>query len=232
LVLDKKGNFLHKKVIDHRGFQRLSMNEIKKGNNQSLISILERVLEAIKDKEVVSLGQLLNILSRQGYAVILIMISLPFCLPVQIPGFSTPFGLLLAFLGLQIAFSKSLWWPQWLLKKTLKTHKVKHTIEKSMKTLRWLQKIVHPRLLVFIQNPFLQRLNGLVICVLALFLSLPLILPMSNMVFAFPILCMGLGLLEDDGLFILIGYIFALIMIIFTVWLFLFGFNHIKEWLF
>jgi hypothetical protein len=49
----------------------------------------------------------------------MLLFSLPFCQPIQIPGFSTPFGILLAFIGLRIAFGHRVWFPKKLLEKKI-----------------------------------------------------------------------------------------------------------------
>ena len=53
--------------------------------------------------------------------------------------------------------------------------------------------------------------DGLIIVLLGVFLALPLPIPTTNMGVAWPILLVSLGVLENDGLFISLGYVFALI---------------------
>lgn len=201
---------------------------IQKDNKQSFLDSLQQILILIKDAEEVKMRQILNILSTKGYAALLIIFSLPFCIPIQIPGFSIPFGAILGFIALQIIFDKQVWWPKWILEKKVKTQAIENLIKKTMDILQWVQKFVHPRFIVLAKNSFFHHLNGILILILAILLSLPLPIPMTNLLSAFPILCIGLGIMEDDGFFILLGYVFALIDIIFFCGLFLFGFMHIK----
>ena len=78
---------------------------------------LEQALLELKSQinGKVKFGEIVRLLKWRGFPLFLILFSLPFCLPIQIPGTSTPFGIALAFMGLRVAFGKKLWWPKsWL----------------------------------------------------------------------------------------------------------------------
>lgn len=198
-----------------------STSKIKNGSDTFLDSLQEIALLAKKQEEI-KIKKIFSLLSGKGYAALLILFSLPFCIP-QIPGFSTPFGIILAFIGLRIAFAKNLWWPKWILEKNLSSKNVLSIAETAIKGVKKLQKLIHPRWIFLAKNPMLHRLHGLLIFFLAILLSLPLPIPFTNLLTAFPILFMGLGLLEDDGLFIIISYILSLICFLTFLGLFLLG---------
>lgn len=179
--------------------------------SESLSDLLQKVLKQAEKSETVTYETLLSLLAGKGYAALLILLSFPFCFPLQIPGFSTPFGLTLAFIGLRIAFGKRPWWPQWILRKEISSEALRQGVGKAMGFLKNLQKVVKPRLIGLIANPFLYRLHGFLIFLLALFLSLPLPIPLTNTLAALPILCIGLGMLEDDGIAMLVGYGLAMV---------------------
>lgn len=182
--------------------------EIKDPN---ILSAMQHLLELAKNRTSFKVREIFEILAGKGYPVLLIIFSLPFCLPVQIPGFSTPFGIMLAFLGLRMAFAQAPWWPQWILKKELKSQSVETMANKTIQTIQFLKKVIHPRLSILATHPLAIRLHGLLICLLAILLSLPLPIPFSNMLAASPIFLIGLGLLEEDGLMIIIGDSIALL---------------------
>lgn len=190
---------------------------------QSFIDLLQLILEKTKEGDEIKLRQMFEILSGKGYAALLIVLSFPFCIPIQIPGFSTPFGIILGFLGLRIAFAKHPWWPKWILDKKFSSQHVEMLIQKAIKVVRILQKVLHPRLVILTKNPIAHRMHGLLVFVLSVLLSLPLPIPFSNMLAAFPILFIGLGLLEDDGVSIIIGYFLACVCFSAFLALFLFG---------
>jgi hypothetical protein len=65
-----------------------------------------------------SLFEIMGILSGKGRTLLLILLSLPFCQPIQIPGMSTPFGLMIAFIGFRMSFGKNAWLPKKVMSKT------------------------------------------------------------------------------------------------------------------
>lgn len=167
-----------------------------------------------------SIGEVLHILSRKWQSLILLFLSLPFCQPFQIPGLSTPFGLAVAFIGLRMTFGKYAWLPKGILSKTINRKTLQNTTEKILWVVKKMKRWVHPRLVWICHYPALQIINGLLIFILGIFLALPLPIPFSNLMAAWSIFLIGLGLLEDDGFLVLIGYLislFALAFLFFTV---------------
>lgn len=163
------------------------------------------------------MDEILHILSGKGRILILLLLSLPFCQPLQIPGLSMPFGLVIAFLGLRMALGKHAWLPKSILKKTVTSHTLQKITEKTLRLIEKMKRWVHPRLIWMCQGPVMQIVNGLIIALLGIFLALPLPIPLSNMSAAWSIFLIGLGLLEDDGVFVLVGYIISLLTVVFFI---------------
>jgi len=197
----------------------------KSSNKKLFQNSLKEILDLTETIAEIKIEQIFYILSGKGSAALLIIFSFPFCLPIQIPGFSTPFGIMLGYLGLRIAFGQKVWWPKWILSKSIASKNLNKIVKKIITFFqyRFVKKLFKPRLTFFTQNSLHHRILGIVIFLLAILLALPLPIPMTNMLAAMPILSMGLGLLEDDGLFIIIGYILALICFISYLGLFLLG---------
>lgn len=200
-------------------------------SNESLHLGLNQLFEESKQGSV-TVNRICRVLAGRGYAILLIIFSLPFCLPITIPGLSTPFGLALAFLGLRLAFGKRLWWPHWILKKEVSPHALQSVIGRSQRIVRSLQRILYPRLTFLVNHPLAHRVHGLMIFVLSILLALPLPFPFTNMFAAVPIVCLGFGLLEDDGVAIIVAYIFGLTCFAyfgFLLWLGGVGLKHVMN---
>ncbi len=189
----------------------------------SFLLSLDHLAQKTYSTKKIKVKQIMETLKGKGYPALLILFSLPCSLPVQIPGFSTPVGLLLAFLGFRIAFLNHMWWPKWVLEKAFLSVHVRTVITKTKKAVITLQKLIKPRLKVLTRNPILQRLNGFLIFLLALVLALPLPIPLSNLLSAIPILVISLGILEEDGVMILIGYVLSAFCFLAFSALFFFG---------
>jgi hypothetical protein len=72
-----------------------------------------------------------------------------------------------------------------------------------------MEKILHPRLTFLASGETSRRICGLVILWMAFLLALPLPIPGTNILPALPVVLLGLGLMERDGLFVLAGYTMA-----------------------
>lgn len=180
-------------------------------------SLEERILllKQAAERTALSMEDILGILSGKGRLLILILLSLPFCQPLQIPGLSIPFGLIIAFIGVRIAFGKHIWLPKRILSKTIQSSTLNKIIDKALWLIKKMKRWTHPRLIWMSTHPAMQVVHGLIFCTLGLCLALPLPIPFTNLASAWSIFIIALGLIEDDGLFILIGYLMALLTLLF-----------------
>jgi hypothetical protein len=74
----------------------------------------------------------------------------------------------------------------------------------SDRWLRWLEKVVRPRLLGMIDHPVATVLTGLQLVLLGILLALPI--PFTNFLFGALLLLYALALLERDGVLMLISW--------------------------
>lgn len=177
------------------------------------------LLKKESQKGPLTIREILRVLPGKGRSLILVLLCIPFCQPLQIPGLSMPFGLLIAFLGLRTLLAKRIWLPKSFLEKKISLSLFNKISNRLLKLDKKIKPWVHPRLLWMCHLKFMERLNGLIIIVLGLFLALPLPVPLSNMSAAWSICLISIGMLEDDGVFILIGYLISLITLIFFLFM-------------
>ncbi|MGK5594119.1 MAG: exopolysaccharide biosynthesis protein [Parachlamydiaceae bacterium] len=190
--------------------------EAKKPKFYSLEENIKRLLKQADGKDI-DLETILLTLAGKGYAILLILFSFPFCLPITIPGLSTPFGLAIIYIGLRLALGDHPWLPKRLLRKKIPFSSIQKVSDMTIRATNKLQFLVRPRWVRIVKTPKLYVLHGLIIALLGFFLCLPLPVPFSNTVSALPIIFFGLALLEDDGLFIIIAYCFTLLCLSFFV---------------
>jgi hypothetical protein len=183
---------------------------MKKIKNNSTIEKDILLLQEKGKNSYISIGEILNILSEKGQSLFILLFSLTFCQPLQSPGLSTPFGLAIAFIGLKMAFGKYAWLPQRILAKSITPQTLQKISEKLLWLLKKMNYWIYPRIIWLCYYPAMQIINGLLISILGILLALPLPIPFSNLMAAWPILFIGLGLLKDDGVFILMGYFVSL----------------------
>lgn len=177
---------------------------MKKQNSVS--SVLWHVLKTHQHSETLTYGELINALGEQAFGLITILFALPSALPISvIPGFSFIFGLPIVFIAVHLIIGRrSLWLPKKLANYRVNLKKLDAVAKKTLPTIMVIERYLKPRLL-FLSSSIMERVLGVVLLILSLLLLLPI--PFSNFFFASLIICFGLGLVEKDGLLMLIGYI-------------------------
>lgn len=174
-------------------------------------STLEESLEILwkrsQKQSSLSLAEIVGDLSGKGRFILLLVLSVFFCQPLQIPGMSVPFGLVIAFIGIRMVFEKQVWLPKKILAKNVSAKKIQKIIEKFLKILKKLRRFLHPRMRWLSEHKVMKVVNGCVIVFLGLGLALPLPVPLTNIAAGWAIFFLALGLLEEDGIFVLLGYV-------------------------
>ena len=157
-----------------------------------------------------SLGKLQEQLKTQSFGFWIILIALPSALPVPAPGYSTPLGLLLCWMGsLLFCGKKHFQFPaQWEQKEFSLSPKIIRCGIKMLQILEFFTRVERCQKLLWIFN---YRIIGLNIMVLALIMALPI--PLTNTLPAGIILLFGLGLLENDGLLLLCSQVISIIAV-------------------
>lgn len=171
----------------------------------------------------VTVRELIVVLQERAYDFLLLLLALPFLLPVPLLGLSTPFGTVIAIIAARVMLGQRPWLPAKLLDTRLPPKFFPMMLAGARRILRAFELFLRPRLLWLTANP-LPQLHAFIIFVAAVLLLLPLP-PGTNFPPALCIVIMAAGLLERDGLFVLGGYVvFALNMVFFA----LFGFYGTK----
>lgn len=178
---------------------------------------LEFILEKL-DSRIWTIQELFYVLKGKGYPFLIILLSLPFCQPIQIPGFSTPFGIILVFIGLRIIFGRRIWWPQWILKKEISTKVLKTIVQNSLRFFLFLRPLLHARWSWLCESR-LYLLHGSFVILMGAYLALPLPIPFSNILAAWALFLFGLGMIEEDGLFVCVGYFLGFVAVFLLVFL-------------
>lgn len=176
---------------------------------------LELLLEKSKKVPSLAIRDIMRTLSERARLIIIILLSIPFCQPIPLPGLSTIFGLAIAFIGLRITLGKRIWLPKKVLLKKIPSKIVYKITKGSLFLLKKARRFMHPRLTWLCDHSAMRVINGLLIILLALLLALPLPIPFTNIVIGISLIVLSLGLLETDGLIMIVGYFLSLVSLIF-----------------
>lgn len=157
------------------------------------------------------IGEMVENLRGRGLQVIVVLLCLPFLSPVSLPGISIPFGLAIALCGLRIAFGHKPWLPQVILRRSVPYGVLEKMVRVGCAIYGKLEKVVRPRLSILLAGPGMIQAVGAAIALSGLLLSLPIPPPfiLTNTIPGFAIIFLSLGLMERDGVMIVIGYALA-----------------------
>ena len=167
---------------------------------------LERTAEAIGGK-VVTLREIIALIGEQGLLLMCAVLTIPFLLPVSIPGVSTVFGLAIILISIGITLNRTPWLPRQIMDRPIDAEKLIPTLRRGAGLVQRIEAIIRPRLTVLTGNSTINRFNGLVLILGGVLLMFPLgLVPFSNTLPAFAILFLCIGMSQRDGLFVLAGY--------------------------
>ena len=167
---------------------------------------IEHVIKNLSG-DVVTLREIINVIGREGMLVFCIFLTLPFMVPVSIPGISTLFGLAIGLIGLGIMTHRPPWLPDRLIRKKFPAHRLRLALEKGTIWIHRLERISRPSISVLTHGSGMARINGLMLITGALLLMAPFgLIPFSNTLPGLAILFLATGVLQRDGRSVLLGY--------------------------
>jgi hypothetical protein len=178
-------------------------------SSQPHLSTDLEALHARVKGQALTLAELKQALKGRGSAMLLILLALPFCF-VAIPGLSMPFGIAISLIGVCLATGREPWLPRFIMSRRLSTARSTQLLTGAIKVARQLEKYVRPRLAFLHAGPGMLRLIGLGIVIAGVALMLPLPIPFSNSIPAWAVVLLAIGMMEKDGLFVLLGHFAAM----------------------
>lgn len=169
---------------------------------------LADILREAKGRSL-TLGELEEILQGRGFALFILLLVLPFIFPIAIPGLSVPFGIVVLFMGMRIALGRKPSLPAFILGRRVKYSALEKIVGIGQKICAKMEKVVRPRMHFLQRWPGMINLIGLGIASGGLLLCLPLppLIPLSNTIPAVAVLLLTAGMIERDGLLVLLGHV-------------------------
>jgi hypothetical protein len=174
---------------------------------KTTLSDLLLALAARTDRDRVSIQDLLLALGDRALGALIFLFAFPNVLPLP-PGTSFILGAPLVFLVGQLMLSKPPWLPQFIGKRSMTRQDFAALVARIVPWLVRAEKLLKPRLQV-LTSEVMERVIGALCLVLATLLVLPI--PFGNMLPALAISFMALGLLERDGVWVVIGLVVSVV---------------------
>ena len=163
------------------------------------------VLLASEPEERITFRSILGILSDRSFAIIVVLLGLPNCLPMP-PPIPTISALLLIMLSLQMAMRRpEPWFPGPIMRGSVARADVLKAVKRALPVVSVLERWSRPRLVLF--DP---RISSMLSALLLLTMALGMLLaaPLIGQVpYGLAVCLFGLGQIERDGVLILTGII-------------------------
>jgi hypothetical protein len=153
--------------------------------------------------ESVALTDLIARLGGRGRAALILIFAFPNVLPAP-PGVSGILGLPLLYLSFQMMMARQPWLPRLIGARSLPRDRFAQLVDGLTPILGRIEHLLRPRWPVLVSHGA-ERVLGALCLILAIVLSLPI--PLGNILPAFAICLIALGVLERDGVWVAAGVV-------------------------
>ena len=159
-------------------------------------------LAADTTEETVTLDWVLHNLNERAFGLFLLVLALPCCIPF-LYGIPQVVALPLMLVSVQILFGRRLpWLPKKLGARTVTKEGLQNLSDRASPWLHKIEAVSRPRLTA-LSRPPLDRLVGLGLVLFSASILVPL--PGTNSVPGMAVVIISMGLLQRDGILILLG---------------------------
>ena len=197
-------------------------------SHDDLIAMLENFTAQSRIKPL-TLGEALDTLDQAGYALIALILVLPFVQPIPLGPITVVGGLALATLG----------WQMWhghdspVLPKKIRNVAMSEKswgilVKVCLKIVGFCRMFTKPRYTELVTGRRGQRIGGFILMSAGSLMAIPFVvpLPFNNMLPGFAILFFCIGELEDDGLMVFVSFGWLTVTVIYFA-LFFFGLYYL-----
>jgi hypothetical protein len=181
--------------------------------------------------EGVTLFEILDLVGKDSLMLLTVFLSLVFLIPVSIPGVSTLFGAAILLISVSRLFGRNLWLPKSFGNRIVSTDKLRVALERALVWFHRMERVSRPhRLNRLTSDGLMDILNSCSLILGAILLMAPFgLVPFSNTLPALSLIFLAIGLLQRDGVCILLGYLANFATIIYFTILIAGGSMAIRE---
>ena len=155
-----------------------------------------------------TLNQLLGQTSGRGPYGLMILLSLPFMVPISLPGVSNLFGGVIVYLAWRLGCGHPPRLPRKLGDHPVSSGLLARALRAGVRLLAWVERLVRPRYPRWIQSRSGQVVGAVALALGGIMLALPLppTILLSNFIPAIGVLLVAASMMEEDGLVVWLGY--------------------------
>ena len=177
----------------------------------NLEQLLDRVDEAARDEEEVSLGKILDMMGRRSFGPLLLIAGLITLMPIigDIPGVPTIMAVFVFLIAGQLLMRREhLWLPHWLLKRSVAQDKLCTALEWLRSPAQFIDRFLRPRLTSFTRH---TAAHVIAVACMGVAAVMPVmeVIPFSANLAGAALTAFGLSLIAHDGLLTLLAFVFT-----------------------
>jgi len=162
--------------------------------------VLDQLLATEKH---ITIGEIVDRIDERGFGLLMLVLGLPMLIPILPPGASTLVGPIYSLLALRLIIGMDRpWLPGFVRRKELSARTLESLRRRGVPLVRRIERFSRPRFRV-LNNPVIVRVAAVNVFIMGLVLLSPA--PFLNTLPALSVIFIGLGLLNDDGIFLLMG---------------------------
>lgn len=156
-----------------------------------------------------TLAELRDLVGHEGLLLLTALLTLVFMIPVSIPGVSTVFGAAILLIGVCRLLGRTLWLPKRIRERRFPSDKIRNGLGSGLSWFQRLERISRPHRWKWLTSGFTMNLiNNSALILGAILLMMPFgLVPFSNTLPALALLLLAIGLLQRDGVCILLGHL-------------------------
>jgi hypothetical protein len=197
------------------------MNEDRELTN--LEQLLDRIAEAGREEDRVTLGGILEMVGRRSFSPMLLVAGLITVAPIigDIPGVPTIMGIFVFLIAGQLLFHRDHFWlPQWMLRRSMERDKIEKAVGWLRRPARFIDRFLRPRLTVLTRG---AGIHAIAAACLVIAVSMPAMefIPLSANGAGAALTAFGLSLVAHDGLLALLAFIIFAATLGFSIYGFL-----------
>jgi hypothetical protein len=152
----------------------------------------------------ICIEDILELAGERSFGFFLAVLSFPSALPLPAPGYSTPFGVFIVLLALQLVAGRTTpWLPKWVLQTSVERKQFQKWAQAGIPWLQRIEKIARPRWRQLCTTRLGQVWLGTWIGLMGISMIIPV--PGTNTLPAMGVFVTAFGLLEEDGILCSLG---------------------------
>jgi hypothetical protein len=178
-------------------------------SSESLGEKFKTIIGNLPPSGGVTLAEIRDRVGQDGLLLFTALLTLVFLVPVSIPGVSTVFGSAILLIGICRLLGRNLWLPRRIAQRVLPSDKLRAGLSRGSIWLHRLERISRPHRMNWLTaDGAISTVNNCAIITGAVLLMAPFgLIPFSNTLPALALLFFTIGLLQRDGLCILLGHL-------------------------